>query len=111
MAAEAEQLSTVARMEDAAAKALLAVGGLLRRAEVSPDGRALYQVGGRQADTFYRDRWSYDKVVPSWPSRSQPRERRAAGAPRRQRPGTPPERQGCTEISTSTPARGSDSGG
>ena len=65
MAAEAEQLSTVARMEDAAAKALLAVGGLLRRAEVSPDGRALYQVGGRQADTFYRDRWSYDKVVRS----------------------------------------------
>ena len=32
---------------------------------MSPDGRALYQVGGRQADTFYRDRWSYDKVVRS----------------------------------------------
>jgi len=47
------------------ARALLAVGGLLRRAEVSPDGRALYQVGGREADTFYRDRWSYDKVVRS----------------------------------------------
>ena len=65
MATEAEQMSTVARMEDAAAKALLAVGGLLRRAEVSPDGRALYQIGGREADTFYRDRWSYDKVVRS----------------------------------------------
>ena len=48
-----------------ASRALLAAGGLLRRAEVSPDGRALYQVGGRQADTFYRDRWSYDKVVRS----------------------------------------------
>jgi len=48
-----------------AGRALLAVGGLLRRAEVSPDGRALYQVGGRDADTFYRDRWSYDKVVRS----------------------------------------------
>jgi nitrate reductase alpha subunit len=48
-----------------AERALLALGGLLRRAEVSPDGRALYQVGGRQADTFYRDRWSYDKVVRS----------------------------------------------
>ena len=46
-------------------RALLALGGLLRRAEVSPDGRALYQVGGRQADAFYRDRWSYDKVVRS----------------------------------------------
>ncbi|HET8682543.1 MAG TPA: nitrate reductase subunit alpha [Micromonosporaceae bacterium] len=32
---------------------------------MSPDGRALYQVGGRDADTFYRDRWSYDKVVRS----------------------------------------------
>jgi len=48
-----------------AGHALLAVGGLLRRAEVSPDGRALYQIGGREADTFYRDRWSYDKVVRS----------------------------------------------
>jgi nitrate reductase alpha subunit len=48
-----------------AGRALLAVGGLVRRAEVSPDGRALYQIGGRDADTFYRDRWSYDKVVRS----------------------------------------------
>ncbi len=46
-----------------ASRALLAVGGLVRRAEVSPDGRALYQIGGREADAFYRDRWSYDKVV------------------------------------------------
>src|SRR5687768_648474 len=55
-------------MADAAEKAgraLLALGGLVRRAEVSPDGRALYQIGGRQADSFYRDRWSYDKVVRS----------------------------------------------
>jgi nitrate reductase / nitrite oxidoreductase, alpha subunit len=50
---------------DGAARALLGVGGLVRRAEVSPDGRALYQIGGRDADTFYRDRWSYDKVVRS----------------------------------------------
>src|SRR5499426_172967 len=52
-------------MSGSAGQALLAVGGLLRRAEVSPDGRALYQIGGRDADTFYRDRWSYDKVVRS----------------------------------------------
>ncbi|HEX6076087.1 MAG TPA: nitrate reductase subunit alpha [Micromonosporaceae bacterium] len=44
---------------------MLGIGGLLRRAEVSADGRALYQIGGRDADTFYRDRWSYDKVVRS----------------------------------------------
>ena len=49
----------------AAGRALLAAGGLLRRAEVSADGRTLHRVGGRQADTFYRDRWSYDKVVRS----------------------------------------------
>ncbi|HEY8472860.1 MAG TPA: nitrate reductase subunit alpha [Natronosporangium sp.] len=48
-----------------AGRALLAVGGLLRRAEVSPDGRALFRSGGRSADAFYRDRWSYDKVVRS----------------------------------------------
>jgi nitrate reductase alpha subunit len=49
----------------AAGAALLAIGGLLRRAEVSADGRTLHQVGGRAADVFYRDRWSYDKVVRS----------------------------------------------
>jgi nitrate reductase alpha subunit len=35
------------------------------RAEVSPDLRTLYKIGGREADTFYRDRWSHDKVVRS----------------------------------------------
>ena len=48
-----------------AGRALLELGGLVRRGEVSPDGRALYRVGGRDADAFYRDRWSYDKVVRS----------------------------------------------
>ncbi|GAA3950160.1 hypothetical protein Aau02nite_77690 [Amorphoplanes auranticolor] len=48
-----------------AGRALLAVGGLVRRAEVSADGRTLHQIGGREADSFYRDRWSYDKVVRS----------------------------------------------
>jgi len=56
---------SMADANSSAGRALLALGGLLRRAEVSPDGRALYQVGGRQADAFYRDRWSYDKVVRS----------------------------------------------
>jgi nitrate reductase alpha subunit len=48
-----------------AAEALLKIGGLVRRAEVSADGRTLHQIGGREADAFYRDRWSYDKVVRS----------------------------------------------
>ncbi|MEU4426626.1 nitrate reductase subunit alpha [Actinoplanes sp. NPDC024001] len=52
-------------MANGAEQALLQVGGLVRRAKVSPDGRALYQIGGREADAFYRDRWSYDKVVRS----------------------------------------------
>ncbi|MEU8656474.1 nitrate reductase subunit alpha [Actinoplanes philippinensis] len=49
----------------AAGRALLNLGGLVRRAKTSPDGRSLYQIGGREADSFYRDRWSYDKVVRS----------------------------------------------
>ncbi|RRR85850.1 nitrate reductase subunit alpha [Streptomyces sp. RP5T] len=35
------------------------------RAEVSEDLRTLHRRGGRQADEFYRDRWSHDKVVRS----------------------------------------------
>ncbi|TQJ90894.1 nitrate reductase subunit alpha [Streptomyces sp. SLBN-31] len=35
------------------------------RAEVSEDLRTLHRSGGRQADEFYRDRWSHDKVVRS----------------------------------------------
>ena len=35
------------------------------RAEVSDDLRTLHKKGGRQADEFYRDRWSHDKVVRS----------------------------------------------
>jgi nitrate reductase / nitrite oxidoreductase, alpha subunit len=35
------------------------------RGEVSPDLRTLHKKGGRQADDFYRDRWSHDKVVRS----------------------------------------------
>ena len=32
---------------------------------MSDDLRTLHQIGGRDADTFYRDRWSHDKVVRS----------------------------------------------
>ncbi|MBF6170796.1 nitrate reductase subunit alpha [Nocardia blacklockiae] len=45
--------------------ALIRTRRFFTRTEVSPDQRTLYQVGGRQADEFYRDRWSHDKVVRS----------------------------------------------
>jgi nitrate reductase alpha subunit len=45
--------------------ALLRLGRHLRRGEVSDDLRTLHQIGGRDADVFYRDRWSHDKVVRS----------------------------------------------
>jgi nitrate reductase alpha subunit len=35
------------------------------RAEVSDDKRELHLKGGRQGDSFYRNRWSHDKVVRS----------------------------------------------
>ena len=36
-----------------------------KRGEVSQDGRSITHEGGRGADSFYRDRWSHDKVVRS----------------------------------------------
>ncbi|MFF5083502.1 nitrate reductase subunit alpha [Actinoplanes sp. NPDC000266] len=45
--------------------ALVGTRRFFTRGEVSADHRALFQIGGRQADTFYRDRWSHDKVVRS----------------------------------------------
>lgn len=46
-------------------EALVRTSRFFRKGEVSPDLRALYQVGGRDADSFYRDRWAHDKVVRS----------------------------------------------
>ncbi|MCM2579760.1 nitrate reductase subunit alpha [Streptomyces meridianus] len=48
-----------------ATEALLRAGRFLTRSEVSPDLRAVFREGGREGDTFYRDRWSHDKVVRS----------------------------------------------
>ncbi|WP_405911008.1 nitrate reductase subunit alpha [Streptomyces sp. NBC_00828] len=47
------------------ADALVSTRRFFTRAEVSPDHRTLYKIGGRKADDFYRDRWSHDKVVRS----------------------------------------------
>ena len=44
-------------------EALVRAGRYLRRGVVSADLRTLQKSGGREADSFYRDRWSYDKVV------------------------------------------------
>ncbi len=46
-------------------EALVGTRRFFTRAEVSEDKRMLLQVGGRQGDSFYRDRWSHDKVVRS----------------------------------------------
>ena len=54
-----------AALDDPLTEALVKTRRFFTRAEVSADLRAMFQIGGRQADDFYRDRWSHDKVVRS----------------------------------------------
>jgi nitrate reductase / nitrite oxidoreductase, alpha subunit len=56
---------TSPRMDGDVTEALLRTRRYFRKDEVSDDLRTLHKVGGREADTFYRDRWSHDKVVRS----------------------------------------------
>ena len=51
--------------ESLSGSALLKMGTWLRRGTTSPDTRQLFLEGGRDADVFYRKRWSHDKVVRS----------------------------------------------
>lgn len=44
---------------------LFKLGARLRRAKVSQDARQMFLLGGRQADSFYRQRFSHDKIVRS----------------------------------------------
>lgn len=44
---------------------LVRAGRFFSRGRVSPDLRTVTKTGGRDADIFYRDRWSHDKVVRS----------------------------------------------
>ncbi|WP_244896317.1 nitrate reductase subunit alpha [Nocardia vulneris] len=44
---------------------LLQFGKYFQRGEISADQRTLHRRGGREADKFYRERWSHDKVVRS----------------------------------------------
>ncbi len=46
-------------------EALVGTRRFFTRAQVSPDKRTLHAEGGREGDSFYRDRWSHDKVVRS----------------------------------------------
>src|SRR5262249_20068065 len=50
---------------DELTEALVRAGRYFRTGTVSGDLRTLTKIGGRQADSFYRDRWSHDKVVRS----------------------------------------------
>ncbi|MEU1709950.1 nitrate reductase subunit alpha [Streptomyces sp. NPDC005706] len=52
-------------MDGGLSEALVRSRRYFTRAEVSEDLRTLHREGGRQADDFYRDRWSHDKVVRS----------------------------------------------
>ncbi|MDQ0958160.1 nitrate reductase alpha subunit [Streptomyces sp. B4I13] len=61
----AETSSGRAGMDGDLAEALVRSRRFFTRAEVSEDLRTLHKKGGRQADEFYRDRWSHDKVVRS----------------------------------------------
>ncbi|MEU6820110.1 nitrate reductase subunit alpha [Streptomyces atriruber] len=47
------------------AAALLRAGKFFRRGAAAPDLHSVRLTGGRDADAFYRDRWSHDKVVHS----------------------------------------------
>src|SRR5665648_771783 len=52
-------------MDGDVTEALLRTRRFFQKKEVSEDLRTLHQIGGRDADTFYRDRWSHDKVARS----------------------------------------------
>jgi nitrate reductase alpha subunit len=54
-----------ASLDDPLTEALLRAGSHFRPGTKSKDLRVLQLSGGREADAFYRDRWSYDKVVRS----------------------------------------------
>ncbi len=54
-----------ARTDGDIVQALLKARRLLQPTAVSDDLRTLTRTGGRDADVFYRDRWSHDRVVRS----------------------------------------------
>ena len=65
MTTESRSARPAAGLDNGLVDALISTRRFFSRAEVSPDLRTLHKIGGRQADDFYRDRWSHDKVVRS----------------------------------------------
>jgi nitrate reductase alpha subunit len=57
--------STTTGLDGSLSEALVRSRRFFTKATVSDDLRSLHKTGGRQADDFYRDRWSHDKVVRS----------------------------------------------
>jgi len=53
------------RLDGPVSEALVGTRRFFTRGEVSQDHRTLNLHGGRQGDSFYRDRWAHDKVVRS----------------------------------------------
>ena len=60
-----KSFSTKPGTDGPVADALLNLGRFLRRGETSTDLRSVFLTGGRDADSFYRDRWTHDKEVRS----------------------------------------------
>ena len=56
---------TPAGIDGPASDALLKMGRFFSRWDETPDRRAVFREGGRAGDSFYRNRWSHDKVVRS----------------------------------------------
>jgi nitrate reductase alpha subunit len=57
--------SRVEAVTGTASDTILSLGRFLRKGEVSTDLRSVFLEGGRDADAFYRDRWTHDKEVRS----------------------------------------------
>lgn len=64
MSADAQPLGT-GEIDGGIEDVLLKTRRFLTREETSPDLRAVFRHGGREADSFYRERWSHDKIVRS----------------------------------------------
>lgn len=60
-----EQLPNSPGLDDSLSDALVGTRRFFAKERVSDDGRSITYDGGRQGDSFYRDRWSHDKVVRS----------------------------------------------
>ena len=65
MTSSQKQSPSEVGMDGSLAEAFVRSRRFFTRGTISDDLRTLSQVGGREADDFYRDRWSHDKVVRS----------------------------------------------